>query len=149
MNPAGIRINDRLFDWASIEITIGNTPREIADFVVEIEYSGKGNLKARYGRGSKPIGWSKGKEEFEGKITLNNEGYDILMAWAKEQGYNQIWDMPPVDISVHYMDDKKNRVLTDVLEGVKFDEPKKSAKSGDEELTVELKLLIQNIKWAE
>ena len=54
-----------------------------------------------------------------------------------------------MDINVHYLDDQKNRVVTDTLVGVKFDEPKKNAKSGDDELTVELKLLIQDIKWAE
>ena len=146
----GFKINGRLFDWASIDISLGNgAPKEITDYVTEIEYSGKGNLKLRYGRGSKPIGWSKGKEEFEGKLTLTNEGFDILMQWAKQQGYKQVWDLPPMDINVHYFDDQKNRVLTDTLVGVKFDEPKKSAKQGDDELTVELKLLIQDIKWAE
>jgi len=145
----GIKINGRLFDWASITITLGSAPQEVSEYVTEIEYSGKGNLKARYGRGAKPIGWSKGKEEFEGKLALNNEGYDLLIDWVKQQGYKQIWDLPPVDISIHYFDDEKNRVLTDVLEGVKFDEPKKSAKAGDEELIVELKLLMQNIVWAD
>jgi len=149
MNPMRIKINDRLFDWASIEITIAGVPKEITDYVTEIEYSGKTNVKHRYGRGAKPIGWSRGREEFEGKLTLNNEGYDLLMFFAKSQGYQQVWEMPPVDISVHYLDDEKGRVLTDVLEGVKFDDPKKKAKTGDEELTVELKLIIQNIRWAE
>ncbi len=141
------KINGRYYDWGSIELSIDGVAKEIVSDVIEISYEEKTEMKHRFGLGIQPKGYSKGNREYTGKIVFNNEGWDEFFKIAQSQGYKHIDELPPVNINVHYLDDEKNRVVTDVLEDVKFHSPKKSAKQGDTELSTEVEMLIMNIKW--
>lgn len=143
----GFKVNGRYFDWGMVDISIDGVSKDITGEIIEISYEEKEELKARYGLGNMPKGYSKGKVEFTGKIVFNKEGFDqFIQKVVKSQGKNRVSEISPVNINIHYMDDEKNRVITDVLEKVKFHSPKNSAKQGDTELTVEMEMLMMNIK---
>jgi hypothetical protein len=141
------KINGRYYDWASVEVSMDFINKSIISEIVEISYEEKTEMKHRYGLGLQPRGYAKGNREYTGKIVFNNEGWDELMDFARRYGYKHIDELPPININVHYLNDEGDRVITDVLEGVKFYSPKKSAKQGDTELTTEVEMIMMNIKW--
>ena len=146
---ANVLINGKEYDWSSVEIGIDDAPQILKDHIVAIDYEDKENIKARYGRGNTPIGWTKGKWEGSGKITLTRTGFNILMEWVRSQGKQRVSQIPPFPITISYLDDEFNVAVTDKLPSVKMDNPKTKAAEGDEKVDVEITLvLLQPIEWS-
>ena len=143
-----ILINGREYDWATVEIGIADAPQILKDHIIGIDYEDKENIKPRYGRGNIPIGWTKGRWEGSGKLTLTRTGFNILMEWVKSRGKQRISEIPPFPITASYLDDEFNVSIVDKLPSVKMDNPKSKASEGDEKIDVEISLiLLKPIEW--
>ena len=145
-----LMVNGREVDWGQVEIGIADCPQTLKDHIIGIEYEDKENVKPRYGRGNVPIGWTKGRFDGNGKLTLTATGFQILMDWVRGKGKERVSQIPPFPIVITYLDDETNVMMKDTIPSVKLDNPKTKANEGDEKIDVEISFIIlQPIKWRE
>lgn len=139
----GTAINNKYYSWSSIRFNFFG--RSVTG-VQAINYKDKDEFKAVRGVGKKKLGYTQDNQDAEGSITLLVETVKQIQKIIGSG--KRIQDIPPFDITVSYKDDA-GILNTEVLQGVKFMENNRDAKSGStDELSVEIPLFIMDIDWA-
>lgn len=133
-------INGIAYTWAQIKLNL--LGREVVG-IVSVEYSDKQEMQDNYGAGNYVVSRGIGKIMCEASITLEAAEVEAIQA-AVPTG--RIQDIPEFDIPISFMNDDE-LLTTHVLHNCRFKENKRSAKSGDMTIEVELPLLVSHIGW--
>lgn len=110
-----------------------------------VKYMSKQEKENIYGLGKKPIGRSRGKQEFEGELTLLGSEIETLQK-SLAPG-KTLLDIAPFDITVVFEGDS-GRLVTDRIIDVEFTEAPKEIKEGDMFQEITLPIIIGDIKYA-
>lgn len=138
-------INGKNYSWSDVTVTIFGTP--LLD-ITAINYTSRQEKTNIYGRGTKPVGRTKGREEFEASITLNQAGFERLQS-SLGRG-QKLTDIPPFTITVSYGSEISTGAVVptvDKLIDCEFSEIPKGMTNEDPNMTVELALLPLDIKY--
>jgi len=138
-------INGREYAWEDIEIVVNGT---LVVGVQSINYTSRKTHENIYGRGAKPIAMVRGKEEFEGSITLLQSEVEQIQR-ELPRGRN-ITHTQPFNITVAYKpnpDDDSLPIVVDTLLGCRFSEIGKSHGTEEMNMVVELPLVIFDIEY--
>jgi len=132
----GIKINGVNYDWGDVIIT--NTMSGLDITCTGVEYKKSQEKELIYGLGNEPIGTGNGLVKYEGSISMNKSGLDMLNTLAKAFGAKDILGIPgaAMNIIVSYMNGYILKV--DTLIGVCFTEVPRASKKGDKEFEVSL-----------
>jgi len=135
-----LRINGEKVAWGNLSINAGYGEVVGAQ---EITYTENQEAKPRYGKGRKPIGYSRGNYEATGKLTISRDEFDgPFMDWVRSQGVNSPVDVPPFDITVSYVMEDGGSEHTDRLPSCLITSNEDGASQGDTELNVSIDLNI-------
>jgi hypothetical protein len=136
-------INGNEYAWEDIEIVADGNPVPLVG-VTGIEYISRKEHTNVYGRGAKPIAVARGREEFEGKITMLQSQ---LEAWQRTMPKGRsLTKKTPFNIAVAYA--PENGVITvDQLVYCRIGEVSKTFTNEDGNMVVELPLAIGEIKY--
>lgn len=138
--PTTPLINGRSWGWADINVSLlGRTVYGIT----AIDYSDKQAITNNYGSGSMPISRGYGQYTAEAKITFEAKELDRIAA-AIPGG--RLQDIPPFPITVAYVN-ADNIAVTHKLMNCQFATNKRTAKTGDDSIAVELDLVVSHIEW--
>ena len=136
-------INRQEYAWEDIEVVIAGN---LVTGIQAISYTSRKTHENVYGRGAKPIAITRGKEEFEGSITLLQSEVEALQQSINEAGKN-ITNIPPFNISVAYTPNGEGDLVIDSLIGCRFSEITKSHGTEEMNMVVELPLVIFDIQY--
>ena len=126
-----IAIGGKVFDAGDVEIDfLGNRPINVKN----IEFSIKEDFETAYSLAKTPIGWSSGKEEYEGKIELGQD--EIIAIRSAAQG--SITRVKPFIMTVTVLNEDNLPMVITAL--CKFTTDGFKAGSGDKDLAQELEL---------
>ena len=137
-------INGNEYAWEDVQVIIpGKTIPN--DGVVSIDYTVKKDHTNIYARGDKPIKMGRGKKEYMGSMTLLQSAVEELqMGLAPGKDLTDIAAFP---ITVAYTPEIGGVSTADQLLFVRISEYKKGMKTGDGNMTVDLTLVIGQIKY--
>ena len=130
-------VNGKHYDYGDITVFLPNGPQVEAP---AIEYSDEVEVSPVYGQGRIPRGYGMGQYKGEGKITLNREGFDALMAYCQAVG-KPLYKLAPFNITVTYANDEE-ALRVDKLKGCKFKKRSFKGSEGDTKLSVEMEFVI-------
>lgn len=135
-------INGIRHSWASIRVNLlGRTVTGIT----AIKYDDKVEKVNNYGAGNMPVSRGYGKYEASASITLHHYEIDAIQR-ALGIG-KRIQDIPPFEITVSYLADNTDQIVTHVLRNCEFTSNKREVKTGDTVIEVELELILSHIEW--
>jgi len=135
-----LRVNGEKVAWGNLAITAGYGEVIGAQ---EITYTENQEVKPRYGKGRKPIGYSVGNYEATGKLVISRDEFDgPFMDWVRAQGVENPVDVPPFDIVVSYAMEDGGAAHVDRLPTCKITSNENGASQGDTELNVSIDLNI-------
>ena len=133
-------INGQQYSWEHMQIIRGS----LMIGIQKIEYSATKTHENIMGAGDKPVSMGAGSSDFTGSMTILQSEFEAWQA-SMPQGKN-ITHTAPTPIVVSYSIDGITRI-TDRLVGVRFGEAKKGMSTGDTHMTVEIPLIIFDIKY--
>jgi hypothetical protein len=133
-------INGVAYTWSQVNI---NVLGRLVVGIVAIDYSDKQDMQDNYGQGNYVVSRGIGKIMCEASVTLEAAEVEALQL-ASPTG--RIQDIPEFDVPISYIDNA-DVLATHTLKNVRFKENKRSAKSGDMTMEVELPLLVSHINW--
>lgn len=141
---APMAINSRNYSWSEAEIRfLDRSPVAIVAF----SFTRRKRKDNIYGRGSEPIGRTRGNKEYEGSITLLQSEYEALEDLAQEQGVNDPLDLAPFPISVAW--DNGSQISAYTLEYAEFLEIPMGMSQDDPNMEIELPVIIGRIRRAQ
>lgn len=132
-------INGHAYEWANLEVYIGET---VIHGITAIKYSQEQEKANNYGRGNKPVSRSRGKITFEGSITLEMIEVEALQAIAPGADILNL----QFDVLVAYL--SNGEVVKHKLLFCEFTNNGRELSQGDSEVQIELNLIIGDIKWS-
>lgn len=133
-------INGVRHSWSSIKINIlGRT----VTGVTAISYSDSEDKVDHHGAGKYAVHRGRGNYKAEAKITLFAYEVDAI---ARAAG-GRITDIDMFDITVVYLPEGQDGLITHVIRNVEFTGNKRDAKQGDSAIEVELDLITSHIDW--
>jgi len=135
-------INGQEYAWEDIEIVIAG---RLLVGVQSISYTSRKVHENVYGRGAKPVAMSRGKEEFDGSITLLQSEVEALQK-GLERGKN-LTHIAPFTVSVAYNPGGDGDIVVDTLQGCRFTEIPKSHGVEETNMVVELPLAVFDIQY--
>ncbi|MGB0522382.1 MAG: hypothetical protein ACPGJS_05450 [Flammeovirgaceae bacterium] len=141
-------INGREYAWEDIEVVVNGT---LVVGVQAISYTSRKSHENIYGRGAKPIAMVRGKEEFEGSITLLQTEVERIQR-SLPRGRN-ITHASPFNITVAYnpnpddTPDAQLPIVVDTLIGCRFNEVGKSHGTEEMNMTIELAMTVFDIEY--
>lgn len=133
-------INGVAYTWSQIKLNL--LGREVVG-ITAIDYSDKQEMQDNYGAGNYVVSRGIGKVMCEASITLEAAEVEALQ-FASPTG--RIQDIPEFDIPISYINGD-DELATHVLHNCRMKENKRSAKSGDMTIEVEIPLLVSHISW--
>ena len=129
-------INDREYDWSSIEVRTDGGPPLVKITAISYEWTVERALVE--GAGRKPLGMTKGRfKPGNGSITFHRSEYDQLASTAG-------WCDTVRTIVVQYADDVLG-TSTETVKGVRFGGGKGGAEQGTDPLTVEVPFMFVDL----
>jgi hypothetical protein len=135
-------VNGIRHSWASVRVNVlGRTVTGIT----EINYEDDQEMEDAIGAGGLPTHRGLGKYTAKADMKLYNYEVDAILQAAGKGASLQ--DIAPFDITITYLEDGNDGLVTHVLRNVQFTGNKRSAKGGDKNLTVPMKLIISHIEW--
>ena len=137
-----VQVNGEIYGWASvrIQLSIANLP---FNAVTSISYSDAREKEKIYGVGDKPIGTAYGNYTAEGSITLLKDAVKQLQE-VSPQG--DITLLPAFDVIVSFRSSIASKITTETLKGCEFTSNPTSVSQNDKMISVELPLLVSQIK---
>jgi len=135
-------INGNEYAWGDVQVVLPGKNIPI-DGIAGFEYGGKQDKPNIYGRGFKPVSRGRGKIEYSGKITILQSEFEELVKAIT--GKKDPLFLPPFPITVSYAPEG-GVITTDKLKSVEFTEWKKSMKTGDPNMEIELPITIGDIE---
>ncbi len=136
-------INGNRYAWGNVNVNIlGRTVTGIT----AISYEEKVEKKNHYGAGNMPVHRGIGNYEASAKITLFSYEVDAILRAAGPG--KRLTDIPPFDITVSYIPDGTDTLVTHVIRNAEFTGNKREVKQGDTAVEVELELIVSHIEWA-
>ncbi len=135
-----VAVNGDYFDWGQITIDVDGV-RYDNEFT-SISYNETANFTTLPGRGRRPKGRTRGKNEYDGEVAISREMFPDLI---RQLGGSN-WRNKVVNLTVNYgFDDDPSNAQTDKLGRVKFHSPKNEHENNEEGLTVTLSLSMLDI----
>jgi hypothetical protein len=129
-------INDREYDWSSIEVRSDGGPPLLKITAISFDWTVERSLVE--GAGRKPLGMTKGRfKPGNGSITFHRSEYDSLASTAG-------WCDEVRTIVVQYTDDVLG-TKTEALTGVRFGGGKGGGENGTDALTVEVPFMFTGL----
>jgi hypothetical protein len=129
-------INDREYDWSSIEVRTDGGPPLVKITAISYEWTVERALVE--GAGRKPLGMTKGRlKPGNGSITFHRSEYDALASTAG-------WCDVVRTIVVQYTDDVLG-TSTETVKGVRFGGGKGGGENGTDPLSVEVPFMFTDI----
>ena len=135
-------INGQEYAWEDIEVVVAG---RLVVGIQAISYTSRKVHENVYGRGAKPVAITRGKEEFEGSITLLQSEVEALQS-ALEKGKN-LTNIAPFNVSVAYTPNGEGDLVVDTLIGCRFNEIAKSHGTEEMNMIVELPLTVFDIQY--
>ncbi len=137
-----VSVNGDYFDWGCLTIDVDGV-RYDNEFD-SIKYSEKSAFKTIPGRGRRPKGRTRGKNEYEGEIKISREMFpDLLTQLGGSNWRNKI-----VNITVSYgFDDDSSNAQADKLVSLKFHSPDSDNSNNEDPLMMTLSLSMLDIVW--
>lgn len=137
-------INGNEYAWEDLQVVVDGSPLPLTG-ITGIEYTSKKAHGNVYGRGSKPVSMSRGREEFEGKMTLLQSQ---LEAWQRTLAKGaSLTTKRPFTATVAYAPAIDAVPTVDQLLYCRIGEVTKSFTNEDGNMVVELPLIIGDIKY--
>jgi hypothetical protein len=101
-----------------------------------------------YGQGNSPKAIQRGNKKYEGTLMLLKSDFDLINDAARDQGYDDILDIPykDVDITCTYAKEDDSNPRTDVCKGVAFTEYEEGMKQGDKFKEVSIPFIFLELK---
>lgn len=131
------------YSWSEVEIVMfGRALRGFTGF----KYKTAREKEALYARGKDPHSIQRGNKSYEGDITLLQSTLHQLDELAKENGYDDLTDLPAFPISVSYIPEAGGTIITDVIQGAEFTDSEKGMAQGDKKMEVTLPWIALGIK---
>lgn len=131
-------INGESYSWSNIDFPLFG---QVVEGITEINYKKKQEKTNNYGRGTKVVSRGRGKEEYEGSITVEMKEVE----WIKIKAAGGLLNIKPFHIPVVFSGDGIVMV-THTLQFCEFTEVGIETKSGDTTINVNLPLIIGDIK---
>lgn len=129
-------INGKYYDWSSISVEIPGLDLTI----LEISYDDELEKEEIYGKGNRPRGYGTGNYKASGKLTLQREDYDKLLAYCKSKNIS-FFSLVIPSIVVSYANGIE-RMRIDELKKVLFTKRSNKAAQGDKGIKVDIDLMI-------
>lgn len=135
-------INGAEYAWQDIEVVMAG--KNLVG-ITAISYTSRKAHENVYGRGAKPVATVRGKEEFEGSITILQSELEALQSslGSRNKGVTAI---DPFNITVAYSAELGDTV-TDSLLSCRITEVTKAFSNEDMNMVVELPLVIGDIEY--
>lgn len=136
-------INGQRHSWAKVEV---NLLDRILTGITSVSYDDSVTKENHYGAGNMPVHRGVGKYEANASVTwYNYEGDAIQAALGNGQ---RLQDIPPFDVTVSFLDDATNQVVTHVIRNCEFKSNKRSLNQGDTKFEVSHDLICSHIEWS-
>lgn len=135
-------VNGNEYGWEDIQIVVEGKPIPLTG-VQGVEYTSTKVHENIYGRGNRPVSMGRGKEDFSGKLTILQSELEAMQI---SFGSRSLVNRAPFAITVAYAPET-GPVVTDQLEGCRITNIKKGQTGEDTHATVEMELVIFNIKY--
>lgn len=134
-------INGRKYSWQDITVVL---PYGEAIDIQDISYDESNGREAIYGKGGKPVGYSKTNQACTGKITILREE---LEKWERYLG-GSVADAEPFPIVANYGTDGQDTLTDELKQCIISNKSGAGAAQNDSSVTVDLDLLILGgISW--
>lgn len=135
-------INGNEYAWEDVQLVFGGESFPIDGFV-GIEYTSSKEHTNIHGRGAKPVAMGRGREDFSGTLTVLQSELERLQR-TMPRGVS-LTKKAPFDLTVAYAPEA-GEATVDQLKFCRIGEVKKGMRTGDGNMTVELPLVIGDIK---
>lgn len=138
-------INGVQYSWASIKINmLGRTVTGIT----AVTYGQDREKIDNFGAGDQPDHRGYGPRKAKADITLYQYEVDAIIAAARNQGIQDILDIPPFDIVVVYQATATGPARTDVIRNCEFITNTLDVKQGDMKSEQKMPLITSHIDMA-
>ncbi|MBW2619475.1 MAG: hypothetical protein JRC92_11430 [Deltaproteobacteria bacterium] len=138
-----VRVNGERVAWANIAIDLGYGEVVGAQ---EISWDESQEKKSRYGKGSKPIGSSKGNYEASASLVIDQDEFQgPFMDWVKGNGKTNPLEVEGFRITVAWTKTDGSDMHTVRLPQCEINKVAESVKQGDTEATVSIDLTVHQM----
>lgn len=135
-------INGIRHSWASVRVhVLGRTITGIT----EINYEDDQEMEDAPGAAGMPAHRGRGNYKAKAGMKLYNYEVDAIKT-AAGAGVN-LQDIAPFDITVTYLPEGSDGLVTHIIRNVQFMGNSRGAKAGDKKLEVSMKLITSHIDW--
>lgn len=142
MNKISPLINGQRHSWSSIEVQLLG---RLITGMTGIKYEEKVEKKNYYGAGNMPVGRGIGNYEATASLTLH--AYEVDAVQKSLPIGKRITDIEQFDITVCYLPDGQDKLITHVIRNCEFTGNKRELSQNDTEISIELELICSHIEW--
>lgn len=118
-------INGHSYDWATVNVSIGTS---LFYGITSISFDETQDIKPIYNDNVFAIGYGRGKISINVSLTVDMTEFRILLGASNEQS---LFNLPPIPITISFLDDDDNIPFTYIIYNVKFNNNKMDMKQND------------------